>query len=418
MPYAFEFKIKAKKNQYAAIDEAIRTGQFIRNKCIRLWMDERGTGKAKLYRYCRLLAKEFAFANKLNSQARQAMAERAWSSISRFYDNCHKKISGKKGYPKFKKHSRSIEYKNTGWKLSEDRKYITFTDKLDIGKLKLKGTWDLHFYQLEQIKRVRLIKRADGYYCQLLIQADINVETTPTQKTTGIDLGLNYFIADSSGNVVESPKYYRKSSKKLSRLNRRKSRKYRNPGKGKKGAKMVKVPKQRQSNNYHKARVRYARKHLKVSRQREEFVKRVANCVIQSNDLVAYEDLNVKGMVKNRHLAKSISDAGWSTFRRWLEHFGRKYGKVTVAVPPHNTSQNCSSCGQTVKKSLSTRTHICDHCGFVEDRDVNAALNILQKGLSTVGHTESNAWGDTPSSCVGEILHDYGESLNQESLSL
>ncbi|GGA50554.1 hypothetical protein CYANOKiyG1_70040 [Okeania sp. KiyG1] len=283
-----EFKIKAKKNQYAAIDEAIRTGQFIRNKCIRLWMDERGTGKAKLYRYCRLLAKEFAFANKLNSQARQAMAERAWSSISRFYDNCQKKISGLKGYPKFKKHSRSIEYKNTGWKLSEDRKYITFTDKLDIGKLKLKGTWDLHFYQLEQIKRVRLIKRADGYYCQFLIQADINVETTPTQKTTGIDLGLNYFIADSSGNVVESPKYYRKASKKLSRLNRRKSRKYRNPGKGKKGAKMVKAPKQRQSNNYHKARVRYARKHLKVSRQREEFVKRVANCVIQSNDLVAY----------------------------------------------------------------------------------------------------------------------------------
>ncbi len=129
-------------------------------------------------------------------------------------------------------------------------------------------------------------------------------------------------------------------------------------------------------------------------------------------------DLNVLGMVKNRHLAKSINDAGWSTFRRWLEHFGRKYGKITVAVAPHNTSQNCSSCGQTVKKSLSTRTHICHHCGFVEDRDVNAALNILQKGLSTVGHTESNAWGDTPSSCVGEILHDYGESLNQESPSL
>ena len=100
------------------------------------------------------------------------------------------------------------------------------------------------------------------------------------------------------------------------------------------------------SPNHHKARVRYPRKHLKVSRQREEFVKRVANCVIQS------EDLNVKGMVKNQNLAKSINDAGWSTFRRWLEHFGRKYRKLTVAVPPHNTSQNCSSCGQTVKKSL------------------------------------------------------------------
>ncbi len=176
---------------------------------------EKAIGKAKLYKYCSKLAKEFVFANKLNSQARPAMAERAWSS-SRFYDNCQKKITGLKGYPKFKKHSRSIEYKNTGWKLSEDKKYITFTDKLGIGKLKLKGTWDLHFYQLEQIKRIRLIKRADGYYCQFLIQADINVQTTPSQRATCLDLGLNYFIADSSGNVVESPKYYRKAEKRLS----------------------------------------------------------------------------------------------------------------------------------------------------------------------------------------------------------
>ena len=104
-----------------------------------------------------------------------------------------------------------------------------------------------------------------------------------------------------------------------------------------------------------------------------------------SNDLVAYEDLNIKGMVRNRHLAKSISDAGWATFRQWLEYFGLKYGKVTVAVPPHNTSQNCSNCGQKVKKSLSTRTHNCHHCGFIEDRDVNASINILKIGLTTVG---------------------------------
>ncbi len=106
-------------------------------------------------------------------------------------------------------------------------------------------------------------------------------------------------------------------------------------------------------------------------------------------------------MVKNRHLAKSISDAGWSTFRAWLEYFGHKYGKVTVAVPPHNTSQNCSNCGEKVKKSLSTRTHVCPHCGYVEDRDVNASINILRIGLSTVGHTGTYAWGDLPSWAVG-----------------
>ncbi len=104
-------------------------------------------------------------------------------------------------------------------------------------------------------------------------------------------------------------------------------------------------------------------------------------------------DLNVKGLVRNRHLSKSISDAGWSIFRHWLEYFGYKYGKATVAVPPHNTSQNCSNCGEKVKKSLSTRTHICPHCNYVEDRDINAAKNILQLGLTTVGHTGSHTLG-------------------------
>ncbi len=113
----------------------------------------------------------------------------------------------------------------------------------------------------------------------------------------------------------------------------------------------------------------------------------------------------MKGLVRNRHLAKSISDAGWSTFRSWLEYFGHKYRKVTVAVPPHNTSQNCSNCGQKVKKSLSTRTHVCPHCGFVEDRDVNAAINILKRGLSTVGHTGTYAWEPGANSGFPDLKH-------------
>jgi putative transposase len=171
----------------------------------------------------------------------------------------------------------------------------------------------------------------------------------------------------------------------------------------------------RQSNNYHKARNRYARKHLRVSRQRKEYCKRLAYSVIQSNDLVAYEDLNVKGLVRNRKLAKSISDAGWSTFRSWLEYFGYKYGKVTVAVPPHYTSQDCSHCGHVVKKSLSERTHVCSHCGYTADRDVNAAINILKRGLATAGHAGTYAWGDLPAWAIGVNLSSNGESMNQES---
>ena len=113
-----------------------------------------------------------------------------------------------------------------------------------------------------------------------------------------------------------------------------------------------------------------------------QHAKRVARCVIQSNDLVAYENLRIKNLVKNHCLAKSINDAGWFQFRKWLEHFGLKYGRITVAVNPAYTSQQCSNCGTLIKKSLSTRTHICE-CGFVLDRDWNAAINILELALST-----------------------------------
>jgi putative transposase len=401
----YELKVKAKESQYRAIDEAIRTSQFIQNKCLRYWMDNQGVGKYDLNKHCAVLAAEFPFADELNSMARQSAAERAWSAISRFYDNCRKKVKGNKGFPKFKKQTRSVEYKTSGWKLSSTRKAITFSDKKGIGSLKLKGTYDLNYYDIKQIKRVRLVRRADGYYAQFAVDVDARVETEPTHQIVGLDLGLKYFIADNKGKVEPSPHFYRKAERQLSRANRKKSKKY-SPAKQK--------AKQRQSNNYHKARNRYARKHLRVSRQRKEYCKRLAYSVIQSNDLVAYEDLNVKGLVRNRSLALSIADAGWSTFRSWLEYFGHKYGKITVAVPPHYTSQECSNCGKIVKKTLSERTHICS-CGYVADRDVNAAENILKRGLATAGHAGTYAWGDLPSWAVGVNLRSNGESVNQES---
>ncbi|MEH2318625.1 hypothetical protein [Nostoc sp.] len=139
----YEFKAYGKSAQLSAIDDAIRTAKFIRNRCIRLWMDLKGTGKNDLQKYCAVLAANFPFADELNSMARQASAERAWSSISRFFENCKKGITGKKGFPQFQKDCRSVEYKTSGWKLADDRKNITFTDKKKIGRLKLKGTRSL-----------------------------------------------------------------------------------------------------------------------------------------------------------------------------------------------------------------------------------------------------------------------------------
>jgi putative transposase len=237
---------------------------------------------------------------------------------------------------------------------------------------------------LKQIKRVRVVRRADGYYAQFWIDHERVEKREPTGKTIGIDVGLNHFYTDSEGNTVENPKHLRKSEKALKRLGRRLSRT------------------QKKSSNRAKARSRLAKKHLKVSRQRKDFAVKTARCVVQSSDLVAYEDLQVRNMVRNRHLAKSISDAAWSTFRQWLEYFGKVFGVVTVAVPPHFTSQNCSSCGTTIKKALSERTHRCFACGHIQDRDWNAARNILELGLrNTVCPTEISVSGDIDL-CLGE----------------
>ncbi|BBD62951.1 transposase, IS605 OrfB family protein (plasmid) [Nostoc sp. HK-01] len=389
----FEFKAYGKSTQLAAIDDAIRTAKFIRNSCIRLWMDVQGTSKNDLQKYCAVLAANFPFANELNSMARQASAERAWSSISRFYENCKKGISGKKGFPQFQKDCRSVEYKSTGWKLADNRKSITFTDKKGIGRLKLKGTRDLHFYQPNQIKRVRLVKRADGVYVQFCVDANRSENIEATGKTVGLDVGLKEYYTDSNGLVVENPKFLRKGEKVLKRSQRRVSRKV-------KGSK-----------NRGKARQLLGNRHLKISRQRKDHAVKLARCVVQSNDLIAYEDLRIKNMVKNHCLAKSINDASWYQFRVWVEYFGKVFKRVTVAVNPQYTSQECSNCGEIVKKTLSTRTHVCK-CGCSMDRDENAARIILSRGLGTVGHTgtfaldASNAWGDATSTLVGESLYE------------
>jgi putative transposase len=406
--------------------------------CLRYWLDGNAKHRNDLNKYCKVLADnpEFPWVKKLNSMARQAMAERTWAAIARFFDNCTKKIPGnrrfldrgqpsldyaddttttredtkvalclngigKKGFPKFKRHQTraSIEYKTSGWVLSEDRRHITFRDGFEAGTFKVWGTRDLHYYQLEQIKRVRVVRRSDGYYAQFCLDVDRVEQREPTGKTIGLDVGLNHFYTDSNGDKVENPRYLRKSEKALKRAQRRLSRK------------------QTGSKNRAKARIRLGKKHLKIQRQRKDFAVKLARCVVMSNDVVAFEDLQVRNMIKNHHLAKSITDASWSIFRQWVEYFGKVFGVITVAVPTRNTSQQCSNCGAIVKKSLSTRTHQCA-CNTVLCRDENAARNIVQLGLSTVGHTEIYAWGDDNLYSLSARLDEQVVSHNQETLTV
>ncbi|MBW4617418.1 MAG: transposase [Desmonostoc vinosum HA7617-LM4] len=384
-----EYKIKAKKLQYLAIDEAIKTTQFIRNKCLRYWMDaprESKIDRFALNKYSTELRNEFKFVANLNSMAVQSSAERAWLAISRFYENCKKKVSGKKGYPRFQHDNRSVEYKTSGWKINPTKRRITITDKKGIGELKLLGKWDIQTYPVKTIKRVRLVRRADGYYCQFCIDVEVSNIQPSTGNEIGLDVGLESFYTDSNGHQEANPKFLKKIEKSVKHAQRRIYKK-------KKG-----------SSGRKKARAIFARKHLRISRQRNEHAKRIARNVCKSNDLVAYENLQVRNLLRNHCLAKSIADASWYLFRQWIEYFAGKFGKLAVAVAPHYTSQKCSNCGVIVKKSLSTRTHVCS-CGCSLHRDENAAINILNLARQVrTGHVQSNAVGLVAATLLGESL--------------
>jgi putative transposase len=429
--------------QYSAIDEAIRTAQFIRNKAVRYWMDNKGVSKADLYSICKDLAREFDFAKKLNSAARQASAERAWNAISSFYTRC-KKGAGKKGFPKFKKHCRSVEYKVSGWKLSDDCKSVTFTDGFEIGTLSIfcsnETQEDLHRLK---INRVRIVRRADGYYAQFCFDADRKEQGEYSGNVVGLDLGLKFFTKDQNDNAVIYPQFLRKAEKQLKKAQRRLSKKFvkrlapvgfpdaksgcapvGSPEHGSAPSSETRQGAKPQSKNYHKARKRLGRIHLKVSRQRKDWAIKQARCVVASNDVVVYEDLKIANMVKNHCLAKSISDAGWYQYTQWLDYYGKVWDKAVVAVNPAYTSQDCSNCGHRAKKSLSTRTHSCPSCKVEICRDTNAALNILHKGLNILGvewnKSEKCNWsGDPPSglgvSPSGAPFQDNGTSGHEES---
>lgn len=241
--------------------------------------------------------------------------------------NCHVRFLGGKDTVTYaflpdRKHQirASVEYKTSGWSLSEDRRFITFTDGFKAGTFKLWGSRDLHFYQQTQIKRVRVVRRHDGYYAQFAIDYERQEEKELTGKQVGLDVGLSHFLTDNFGNKVDNPRFLRRDGKKLKQLQRPLSRC------------------QKKSKNTAKVRNKLGKAHLKVSRRRNDWVCKLARRVILSHDLVAIEDLKIRNMVKNHHLAKSISDTAWYRFRQWLEYFGVVFGVPVIAVKPKMTS--------------------------------------------------------------------------------
>ncbi|MDY7005801.1 MAG: transposase [Cyanobacteriota bacterium] len=220
------------------------------------------------------------------------------------------------------------------------------------------------------IKTGTITKKADGYYVSFSLEDKSIPSLIPTEniKTAiGIDVGLKEFLTTNTGETVSVPKFYRKSQSNLARKQKIVSRK------------------EIGSNNWKKAQNRVARLHQHIARQREDFHYKTAHKLVKQYDMIAVENLNIRGLAKNTKLSKSIYDVAWGNFIEKLNAVAVKRGVHVIKVNPHNTSQNCSNCGQKVPKALSVRTHSCQKCGTVLDRDENAAINILNKALNEVG---------------------------------
>jgi len=281
-----------------------------------------------------------------------------------------KKCGERAGFPRFKGPNRwhTIQLRQWGKDASLREGRLKVPAKL--GKsIKLKQHRPLE----GEPKTAHVKLRADGHWYVLVVCDVGEVPPTRTDRTAvGLDVGLKVFLADSASNMVENPRHYRRSRKKLRRAQRKMCRREKGSKRRKKAAREV------------------AKIHLKIARQRKDFLHKVARKYAENYSTIVVEDLNVAGMVKNHHLASSIHDAGWSKFIEILEHKAESAGARVVRVPAHFTTQQCGECRKLVPKSLSVRTHTCPHCGHTEDRDVNAAKNIL---LAWTGPSELNVTG-------------------------
>jgi putative transposase len=222
-------------------------------------------------------------------------------------------------------------------------------------------------------KTASLVLRADGKWYVVVVCEVGDAPPKRKGEAIGLDVGLRFFLTDSKGETVGNPRCYHNRQKKLRRAQRRVCRRRRGSNRRKKAARHA------------------AKQHLKIARQRRDFLHKTARRYVEHYALIAVEDLNVGGLLRNRHVAKAISDASWSEFVRILEQKAESAAVRVVRVPARSTSQRCSGCGETVRKSLSVRRHAYPSCGYVTDRDHNAARNILASARA--GPSERNAGG-------------------------
>ncbi len=359
MNRAYIYKLRPTRSQIAKLEETLETCRHLYNDALaerkEAWEDEqKSIGFAAQCSSLTQRKRSSYYLQSVHSQVLQNVLRR----VDRSFQNFFRRVKSgdellKPGYPRFKGRGRydSFCYPQYGneAKFKEGRIVLS-----KIGHIKIFRDRPLS----GKPKTATIIRKADGWYVSVVCE----VEPDPLPKTgesVGIDVGITYFATLSNGEAVANPRCYRNAERRLAKTQRRVSRR-------KKGSK-----------RREKAKSLLGKAHQKVARSRRDHAHKTANSLVQRFDTIAVEALNVSGMVKNHHLAKAISDSGWTQFVQILSDKAESAGRELVEVNPRNTSQTCSGCGELVRKSLATRWHSCPSCGLELDRDHNAAKNIL-----------------------------------------
>ena len=299
----------------------------------------------------------FSEYKEVGSQVLQEVLERLDKAYRSFFRRV--KSGDKAGFPRFKGRYRynSFTLTQAGWKL--EGKYLSIRN---VGRFKLRLSRSIE----GNIKTITIRRELTGKWYACFSCDNVPEKKLPKSDTSiGIDVGIKSFLVDSEDGKVDNPAYFRQSEKLLRRRQRRLCRRVKG------------------SNRRGKARLLVAKAHEKVKDQRNDFLHKVANGYIAKYGLIFIEDLNIRGMVRNHHLAKSISDSSWGKFFEMLSWKAEEAGRVVTQIPRFEpSSKTCSDCGAVNQElKLSDRQWVCQACGVLHDRDFNAAKNIARVGL-------------------------------------
>jgi len=304
-----------------------------------------------------LLKREHNWLKEAPSQPLQQVLKQLEMAFVKFFER-------KSGYPKFKSKKNSTQSLQIpqGFKIVDNKLYLP---KLRKRPIKIK----LHRKIKGNIKRIVIsMNKIEQFFVSII--TDYTPQKLPrSNRKIGIDLGLKHFLITSDGRKIPLPKWFKKTENLIKRIQRRLSRK------------------QKGSKRYKKIRRRLAKLQLKITNQRLDFLHKLSKQLIDENQVIAVENLCIKGMIRNHKLAKYIANASWGKFLELLRYKAEWYGRIILSVDRFApTSKMCNKCGyinQDLK--LSDRTWICINCGAYHDRDINAAQNILKLALTTAG---------------------------------